>query len=107
MEDSFVDFSEKKWITLKKDLKKTVGDTAYNNWLKQLSFISHDENIITLSVPTKFLRDYVSVDGTLGNFQSNFQVYNQEGKTILGKKVKKIVQYGRSTYYCPGLQKIK
>ena len=53
------------------------------------------------------LRDYVSVDGTLGNFQSNFQVYNQEGKTILGKKIKKIVQYGRSTYYCPGLQKIK
>ena len=59
MEDSFVDFSEKKWITLKKDLKKTVGDTAYNNWLKQLSFVSHDENVITLSVPTKFLRDWI------------------------------------------------
>ena len=59
MEDSFIDFNEKKWITLKKDLKKTVGETAYNNWLKQLSFISHDENIITLSVPTKFLRDWI------------------------------------------------
>ena len=53
------------------------------------------------------LRDYVSVDGTLGNFQSNFNVYNQENKKILGKTVKKIVQYGRSTYYCPELQKIK
>ena len=38
MEDSFIDFNEKKWITLKKDLKKTVGETAYNNWLKQLIF---------------------------------------------------------------------
>jgi len=53
------------------------------------------------------LRDYVATDGTLGNFQNNFKVYNRGGKTILEKTVKKIVQYGRSTYYCPDLQKIK
>jgi len=53
------------------------------------------------------LRDYVSADGTLGNFQSNFKVYNREGKKMLGKTVKKIVQFGRSTYYCPDLQRIK
>ena len=46
MEDSFLDFNEKKWPLLKKDLKKIVGDTAYNNWLKQLSFISNKENTI-------------------------------------------------------------
>ena len=51
------------------------------------------------------LRDYVSTDGTLGNFQSNFKVYNKSGLKILGKTVIKIVQYGRSTYYCPDLQK--
>ena len=34
-------------------------DTAYNNWLKQLSFISIQENTFTLSVPTKFLRDWI------------------------------------------------
>ncbi len=59
MEDSFLDFNEKKWPLLKKDLKKIVGNTAYNNWLKQLSFISNKENTITLSVPTKFLRDWI------------------------------------------------
>ena len=59
MEDSLLDFNEKKWPLLKKDLKKIVGDTAYNNWLKQLSFISNKENTITLSVPTKFLRDWI------------------------------------------------
>lgn len=53
------------------------------------------------------LRDYVSADGTLGNFQNNFQVYNQAGRKIFGKPIKKIVQYGRSTYFCPDLQKIK
>ena len=53
------------------------------------------------------LRDYVSIDGTLGNFQSNFKVYNKAGLKILGKTVIKIVQYGRSTYYCPDIQKKK
>ena len=53
------------------------------------------------------IRDYRSTDGTLGNFQSNFKVYNNEGKKISGDKVKKIVQYGRSTFYCPNLQNNK
>ncbi len=53
------------------------------------------------------IRDYKSIDGTLGNFQSNFKVYNKEGKNIRGDKVKKIVQYGRSTFYCPNLQNNK
>ena len=105
MKDSFLDFNEKKWPLLKKDLKKIVGDTAYNNWLKQLSFIAIEQNTITLSVPTKFLRDFVATDGTLGNFQSNFKVYNREGKKVSGKIVKKIIQYGRSTYFCPFIQK--
>ncbi len=53
------------------------------------------------------IRDYRSIDGTLGNFQSNFKVYNKEGKKIGGDKVKKIVQYGRSTFYCPKIQNNK
>ena len=53
------------------------------------------------------IRDYRSTDGTLGNFQSNFKVYNKEGKKIEDDEVKKIVQYGRSTFYCPKLQNNK
>lgn len=53
------------------------------------------------------LKDYVSTDGTLGNFQKNFKVYNREGLMINGEKIIKIVQYGRSTYYCPKIQKKK
>ena len=50
------------------------------------------------------LKDYVSTDGTLGNFQNNFKVYNKEGKKINKSLIKKIFQYGRSTYYCPEIQ---
>ena len=59
MEDSFLGFDEKNWLNLKKDLKKIVGDTAYNNWLKQLTFLSTKDQTVTFSVPTKFLRDWV------------------------------------------------
>jgi len=59
MEDSSLDFDEKNWLNLRKDLKKIVGDTAYNNWLKQLTFLSVKNQTISFSVPTKFLRDWV------------------------------------------------
>ena len=51
------------------------------------------------------INDYISPDGTLGNFQNNFRVYGKEGKKIRGYKIKKIVLYGRSTFFCPDIQK--
>jgi len=50
------------------------------------------------------LKDYVSTDGTIGNFQNNFKVYNREGLKISGHHIKRIIQYGRSTFYCPEIQ---
>ena len=50
------------------------------------------------------LKDYVSADGTLGNFQNKFKVYNLEGKKMLGGKIRRKIQYGRSTFYCPEVQ---
>ena len=52
------------------------------------------------------MRNYVSTDGTLGNFQNKFKVYNKENKNISGFRIKRVVQYGRSTFYCPAIQKI-
>jgi formamidopyrimidine-DNA glycosylase len=53
------------------------------------------------------LRDHRRADGSLGNFQHNFQVYDREGEPCPGckGKVKRIVQTGRSTFYCPSCQK--
>ena len=51
------------------------------------------------------INDYVAPDGTLGNFQNNFKVYGKEGKITRGHKIEKIVLYGRSTFFCPGIQK--
>ena len=50
---------EKNWISLKKNLKNAVGESAFNNWLKQLNFISLEDNTLSFSLPTKFLRDWI------------------------------------------------
>ncbi len=53
------------------------------------------------------LRDHRRADGSLGDFQHNFQVYDREGQPCPHCKgtVKRIVQTGRSTFYCPSCQK--
>ncbi len=55
------------------------------------------------------LRDHRQTDGDLGMFQHDFQVYDREGEPCRtpGCKgtVKRIVQNGRSTFYCPTCQK--
>jgi formamidopyrimidine-DNA glycosylase len=51
------------------------------------------------------LRDFTSPDGELGYFPKSFAVYDREGQPCsCGGKVRRIVQGGRSTFYCPGCQ---
>jgi len=51
------------------------------------------------------LRDFASPDGELGYFSNSFAVYDREGKACdCGGNVRRIVQGGRSTFYCPKCQ---
>lgn len=55
------------------------------------------------------LRDYRQADGELGYFQHSFQVYGREGEPCptegCGGTVRRIVQAGRSSFYCPHCQR--
>ncbi|MBN9074508.1 MAG: bifunctional DNA-formamidopyrimidine glycosylase/DNA-(apurinic or apyrimidinic site) lyase [Rhizobiales bacterium] len=55
------------------------------------------------------LRDYTHVDGSLGYFQHRFSVYDREGepcpKPGCSGIVNRIVQSGRSTFFCPACQR--
>ena len=55
------------------------------------------------------LRDYVQTDGKLGYFQHQWRVYGREGETC-GQDgcpgiIRRIVQSGRSTFYCANHQR--
>jgi formamidopyrimidine-DNA glycosylase len=55
------------------------------------------------------LRDYVQADGELGYFQHRWAVYGHEGDPCpgcdCGGRVRRIVQAGRSTYFCAKRQR--
>jgi formamidopyrimidine-DNA glycosylase len=55
------------------------------------------------------LRDHRRTDGTLGDFQHKFRVYDREGRKCPTRgcpgTIRRIVQTGRSTFYCATCQK--
>ena len=55
------------------------------------------------------LRDYRQTDGELGYFQHSFQVYDREGtpcpRPDCTGHIARIVQSGRSSFYCPQCQR--
>ena len=54
------------------------------------------------------LKDFRQADGELGYFQHSFDVYGREGEPCKGdgctQKIKRIVQSGRSSFYCSSCQ---
>lgn len=53
------------------------------------------------------ISDFAGTDGELGYFQHRFDVYDREGEACkrCGSIVRRIVQSGRSTFYCPSCQR--
>jgi formamidopyrimidine-DNA glycosylase len=55
------------------------------------------------------LRDFRQADGELGYFQHRFDVYGREGEACRApgcpSLIRRIVQSGRSTFYCPTCQR--
>ena len=76
--------------------------------LEDLAFAVREVLTAAIEVGGSTIRDFRSVEGA-GYFQHNFAVYDREGDpcpTPLCKGVvQRIVQSGRSTFYCPVCQK--
>ena len=55
------------------------------------------------------LRDFAGADGALGYFQHSFEAYGRQGEPCARRGcrgvIKRLVQAGRSTFYCPVCQK--
>ncbi len=53
------------------------------------------------------LRDFYNADGKAGYFAVELRVYDREGDPCgrCGSTIRKIVQGGRSTFYCPSCQR--
>ena len=60
MEDE-IHFSDSNisWNKISGVLKKSLDKDTFQNWIKPIVFESYQDNILSLSVPTRFLRDWI------------------------------------------------
>ena len=50
---------ESQWSRVRARLRSEVGDAAFNSWLKPLSLLRMRDEEVILTVPTRFMRDWV------------------------------------------------
>lgn len=67
-------------------------------------------NVITEAIEAggSTLRDYAGADGAMGYFQHSFDAYGREAEPCRrceSEPIRRIVQSGRSTFYCPSCQR--
>jgi formamidopyrimidine-DNA glycosylase len=84
---------------------KRAGGSISLERLKRLVVAIHDVLAEAIAAGGATLRDFASPNGELGYFSKSFAVYDREGLPC-GRRgtVKRIVQGGRSTFYCPQCQ---
>ena len=60
MEDE-IHFSDSNisWNKISQELKKSLDKDTFQNWIKPIVFESYQDNTLSLSVPTRFLRDWI------------------------------------------------
>ena len=65
------------WCSVQQKLKAEYGEATYKSWLSKLSFNGMDSGTLTLSAPTKFMREWVvmhyydSIKNSWRNFDSS------------------------------------
>jgi formamidopyrimidine-DNA glycosylase len=85
---------------------KRAGGSVSLERLRRLVPAIHDVLAEAIAAGGSTLRDFVSPDGELGYFPKSFAVYDREGQPCAcGGTVKRLVQGGRSTFYCPKCQR--
>lgn len=73
--------------------------------------VSHIRQVIRQAIEAggSSLNDFTNADGDLGYFQHSFDVYDRANETCKNSncaaKIERIVQGGRSSFYCPNCQK--
>ena len=48
------------WQLIQNEMKKKMGSEVYESWLKKIDFIDEFNNYILISVPTRFIRDWIT-----------------------------------------------
>ena len=87
--------------------------TVQGGRAERLAWAVRDVLLRAIDAGGSSLRDYVQADGELGYFQHHWAVYDREGEACPNCDchgrgqggIRRLVQSGRSTFYCPTRQR--
>ena len=48
------------WNLIQNEMKNKLGNEIYESWLKKINFLEEFNNYLLLSVPTRFIRDWIT-----------------------------------------------
>ena len=71
------------WARVRGRLRTEVGEAAFRSWLKPLTLVSHKGSVVRMSVPTRFMRDWVN-----GNYAERIRdLWREEIPEVSGVEV--------------------
>ena len=83
------------WKDIQSEMKKKFGLDIYDSWLKKIVFVDEFNNYILISVPTRFIRDWIT-SRYLDQILSIIQIYKKEINRIEFSIKEKIVDQNDS-----------
>jgi len=94
-------------VSPRRTAASVAGKSGVTKRVERITAATHDVIVEAIDAGGSSISDFVNVEGELGYFSHNFQVYGREGKPCVScdSTIRRIVQSGRSTYYCPNCQR--
>ena len=65
------------WLQVQNKLKQEYGEATYKSWISKLEFISNIDNVLTLTAPTKFIREWI-VTHYFDNIKNSWRHFDQK-----------------------------
>jgi len=90
-------------VSPRRTAASVAGKSGVTERVERVTATTHDVIVEAIDAGGSSISDFVNVEGELGYFSHNFQVYGREGKPCVScdSTIRRIVQSGRSTFYCP------
>ena len=96
-------------ISPKRSAASVAGKSGVTKRVERVTAATHDVITEAIDAGGSTISDFVNVEGDLGYFSHSFQVYGREGEPCVSEgcksTIKRIVQSGRSTFFCPRCQR--
>ena len=96
-------------ISPRRSASSVAGKSGVTKRVERVTAATHDVIVEAIDAGGSSISDFVNVEGALGYFSQQHSVYGRESEPCLSKgcdaTIRRIVQSGRSTFYCPNCQR--